>query len=166
MSNDQVLSLYIAHRRKLMTVANGIVGDAGRAEDVVQEAFLRFRGAAADQLPDEPVGYLYRVVRNLALDRRRRQTLEDRHVEALGMDDFIAGVAQDQPSPEDEVIAREELRNVAAALDELPERTRIVLEMHRFGGFTLKEIAAHLGISVSMTQVLLKRAIVHCQRGL
>ena len=166
LSNDQALSLYIAHRRKLVTVANGIVGDAGRAEDVVQEAFLRFRGAAADQLPDEPVGYLYRVVRNLALDRRRRQTLEDRHVAAAGMDDVIAGMIGDRPNPEDEAIAREELRNVLAAMDELPERTRIVLEMHRFGGCTLKEIAAHLGISVSMAQVLLKRAIVHCQRSL
>lgn len=164
MSNKQVLALYMAHRRKLVTVANGIVGDSDRAEDVVQEAFLRFRNAASDQLPDEPVGYLYRVVRNLALDRRRRQTLEDRYVSSVGMDDFVAAVAADKPTPEDEVIARQELRNVLAALDDLPERTRIVLEMHRFGGCTLKEIAAHLGISLSLAQVLLKRAVVHCQR--
>ncbi len=33
---------------------------------------------------------------------------------------------------------------------ELPERTRVALEMHRFGGFKLREIAAHLGVSVTV----------------
>jgi RNA polymerase sigma-70 factor (ECF subfamily) len=38
--------------------------------------------------------------------------------------------------------------------------------MHRFGGCTLKEIAAHLGISVSMAQVLVAEGVRHCQRSL
>ena len=166
MSNEQALALYIAHRQRLVTVASGIVGDAWRAEDVVQEAFLRFRKVAADQIPDEPVGYLYRVVRNLALDRRRRQTLEDRYVAATGMDEMLQAVPGSAPTPEDEAIAREGLRNVMAAMDELPDRARLILEMHRIGGFTMKEIAKHVGSSVSMTQVLLKQAIVHLQRRL
>ncbi len=80
MPKEQSLALYLAHRRKLLEYANGIVGDPGRAEDIVQEAFLRFRAAAMERLLDEPVGFLYRVVRNLALDRRRRLLLEDRHM--------------------------------------------------------------------------------------
>ena len=51
-----ILALYLAHRGELVNYASAIVGDRGRAEDVVQEAWLRF-GAAADSRPiDEPVG--------------------------------------------------------------------------------------------------------------
>lgn len=163
--NDRTLTLYIAHRRKLVNYANGIIGDPGRAEDVVQEAYMRFRTAAKGRLLEEPVGYLYRIVRNLALDRRRRLTMEDRHIQG-GIEQTAAGMAEDRPSPEDEVIARQELRRVMGAIAELPERTRIALEMHRLGGCTLKEIAEHLGISVSMAQILVIEGIRHCQRSL
>jgi RNA polymerase sigma-70 factor (ECF subfamily) len=159
------LALYIAHRRKLVNYASGIVGDPGRAEDIVQDAYMRFQTASSGRLLEEPVGYLYRIVRNLALDARRRLTLEDRHfdgdAERIGAD-----LADDRPSPEDELIGREQLQRVVAAMAELPERTRIAMEMHRFGGCTLKEIAAHLGISVSMAQVLVTEGVRHCQRSL
>lgn len=165
MQNERSLSLYLAHRRKLVDYASGILGDAGRAEDVVQEAFLKFRSAAASRLLEEPVGYLYRVVRNLSVDGRRRLSLEDRHVSG-GVEVSAAEVSEDLPSPEQVVIARQDLDRVMAAMAELPERTRIALEMHRFGDCTLQEIAAHFGISVSMAHVLVKDGVRHCVRRL
>lgn len=165
MSEERTLALYVAHRRKLMDYANRIVGDPERAEDIVQEAFLKFRTAAAGRLLEEPVGFLYRVVRNLALDWRRRVMLEGRHI-LRGVEQVAADVVEDRPSPEQEAIARQELQRVMDAMADLPERTRIAMEMHRFGGCTLKEIAAHLGISVSMAQVLVTEGIRHCQRAL
>jgi RNA polymerase sigma-70 factor (ECF subfamily) len=155
------LNLYIAHRRKLVEYANGIVGDPGRAEDVVQDAYLR--SVASSRFLEEPVGYLYRVVRNLAVDRRRRLMLEERHVQG-GAEEIAANVPEDRVSPEQELIARQELQRVMDAMAELPERTRIAMEMHRFGGCTLKQIAEHFGISVSMAQVLVTEGVRHCQR--
>jgi RNA polymerase sigma factor, sigma-70 family len=164
-SDDKTSSLYIAHRRDLVNYANGIVGDRSQAEDVVQEAFLRFRGVASARLLEEPLSYLYRIVRNLAFDGRRRLTLEERHFKA-GFEGVAEEIAEDKPSPEAEAIARDELQRVLAAMDELPERTRIALEMHRFGGLKMREIAEHLGISVSMAQILVMKGIRHCQRSL
>lgn len=155
----------MAHRAKLVEYANGIVGDHGRAEDVVQEAFLKFRAVAVGRPLEEPVGYLYRIVRNLAVDWRRRLTLENRHVRG-GVEEIAVAVPGDAPSPEQALIAHQELRRVMDAMAELPERTRIAMEMHRFGGCTLKEIAAHFGISVSMAQVLVTEGVRHCQRRL
>lgn len=163
--DDLSLALYRSHRRKLMDYARGIVGDAARAEDVVQEAFLRFRDAAAGRVLEEPVGFLYRVVRNLALDRRRRLVLEGRHGADAG-DPAVLAVAGDQASPEQDAMAREQLARVMEAMDELPERTRIALEMHRLGGCTLREIAARLGVSVSMAQVLVTDGVRHCMARL
>ena len=91
--------------------------------------------------------------------------LEDRYT-AGQVGRLAASLADEAPSPEDEAIARQELQRVIAAMAELPERTRIALEMHRFGGCTLKEIAERLGVSVSMAQVLVVQGIKHCQRAL
>ena len=156
--------VFIEHRSALVNYANAIVGDFGRAEDVVQEAFLRFRSVSSGRLLEEPVGYLYRIVRNLALDLKRRLALEGRYIG--GSLDGIAETAAAAGAGEAAMIAREELRRVAAALAELPERTRIALEMHRFGGFKLREIADHLGISVSMAQVLVVEGVKHCESRL
>lgn len=164
-SNERILRLYIDHRRKLIEYASGIVRDPGRAEDVVQEAFLRFRTAATGRLLDEPVGYLYRIVRNLALDRRRRRVLEGRYFKE-GIEGGAAEVPESKPSPEQELIARESLRRVIKAMDSLPERTRIAVELHRFGDCTLKEIAEHLDVSVSMAQQLVAEGVRHCLRVL
>lgn len=165
MSNDKILAVYVTHRERLVHYANGILGDAGRAEDVVQEAFFRFRKAEAERLLDEPARYLYRIVRNLAVDGRRSRSRETRLIEPSAQSD-VETVAETRPTPEDELIARQDLDRVVAAMSELPERTRIALEMHRVQERTLKEIADHFGISVSMAQVLVVEGVRHCQRAL
>lgn len=156
----------MAHRLGLVRYANGITGDHGRAEDVVQEAYLRFSTAVvkAPSL-DEPVGYLYRIVRNLAIDTRRRyQREEQRFTAEAGAD--IAEKAADQPLPAAIAEGRDDLRVMRAAMDELPERTRIALEMHRFGEMTFKDIAEHLGISVGLAHRLVIEGLEHCRERL
>jgi RNA polymerase sigma factor (sigma-70 family) len=157
-----ILALYLAHRGELVNYASGIVGDRTRAEDVVQEAWLRFGAAAEQRPPDEPLGYLYRVVRNLAIDGRRRMTREARIVDP-GIAAAAELTAANEPSPESAAQGRQEIRLLQAAMAELPERTRVALEMHRFGGFKLREIAAHLGVSVTVTHELIAAAVAHCR---
>ena len=160
--NDRCLELYIAHRSALLTYANRIIKDRGRAEDLVQEAFLRMRAASSAHPLEEPVAYLYRIVRNLALDLHRHLSFEGRH-EVGGAEELAARVPEAVPSPEAAAAAREEFGNLLKALGELPPRTRIALEMHRLGGFKLREIAAHLGISISTAQALVAEGIEYCQ---
>ena len=158
-----LLALYVAHRGELVNYASGIVGDRASAEDVVQEAWLRFGAASQRRVPEEPLGYLYRVVRNLAIDGRRRLTREARIVDPAVAADGET-VSADRPSPECEAEGREELRLLQAAMAELPERTRIALEMHRFGGFKLREIAARLGVSVTVAHEIVADGVAHCRR--
>ena len=157
-----ILALYLAHRGELVNYASGIVGDRTRAEDVVQEAWLRLGAAAEQRPPDEPLGYLYRVVRNLAIDGRRRMTREARIVDP-GIAAAAELTAANELPPESAAHGRQEIRLLQAAMAELPERTRVALEMHRFGGFKLREIAAHLGVSVTVTHELIATAVAHCR---
>ena len=160
-----LLALYLAHRGELVNYASAIVGDRARAEDVVREAWLRFGAANATRSLDEPVGFLYRVVRNLAVDGRRRLTRE--RVVVVGGEGATPERdtrADDYPSPEAETASRQELRLLQEALAELPERTRRAVEMHRFGGFKLREIAAELGISITVAHELVAQGIAYCRR--
>jgi RNA polymerase sigma factor (sigma-70 family) len=158
-------TLFVEHRRSLIDYATRIVGSRAHAEDVVQEAWLRFDEVSRQRLLDEPLSYLYRIVRNLALDGRRSQAREARYL-VRGADLQAEGIAEDRPSPEAEAVDRGELRAVQAALLELPERTRIAVEMHRFGGATLKDIADFLDISVGLAHALVRDGLEHCRMRL
>lgn len=165
MHEEQRLSLYLAHRAALVDFATPIVGCRASAEDVVQEAFLRFVPAGPERAEPivQPVGYLYRIVRNLALDWGRRLSAERRRSDGgVVLEDVPAAAA----SPEQAACDRDELRIVAAALAELPERTRRVFEMHRLEGRTLQDIAGTLGISLTLAHQLVRRAITHCANRL
>lgn len=155
--------LYKTHRTALVDYANGIVRDHAHAEDVVQDAWLRLDQAEQTAPVREPLRYLYRIVHNLAIDTHRRlKKLKQRHIDLA--DDNIDAVADDHPSQELDLLARNELDTVMAALNELPERTRVAIEMHRLEGKRLIEIAEHLNISVSRTQALIAEGIFTCMQ--
>lgn len=159
-------ALFIEHRGSLVEYATRIVGSRAHAEDLVQEAWLRFDEVARQRLLDEPLGYLYRIVRNLALDGRRRAALESLAVSG-GASEALFGLSPAvAPTPEAVALQREELRLLMAALDELPERTRIAFEMHRLGGCKLREIAEFLDISLPWAQRLVADGLLHCRRRL
>ncbi|MHC5654743.1 sigma-70 family RNA polymerase sigma factor [Stappia sp.] len=157
------LETYRLHRRRLVDYAASIVGDRSRGEDIVQEAFIRMGGVASDRRIDEPVGYLLRIVRNLALDWRRRNAGE---VRLFDPDFGVEDAAEDRPSIEDELAHKEQLHLLMQALSELPARTRLALELHRFEGLKLREIAVRLDISVSLAHSLVFQGLDHCRRRL
>lgn len=167
--SDAMVHLLTTHRRRLVRYAQTIVGDHGRAEDVVQDAYLRLdrkgetgQGGATAAIA-EPVPYLYLVVRNLAVDARRRLMRERR---CVLVDDGLHHEAADRPTPEAEAIARDDLRLLEDALAELPERARLALRLHRIDGLRLVDIAEHLGVSVGTAHGLVADALDHCRRRL
>lgn len=148
-----------------MNYAASLVGSRAQAEDLVQEAWMRLDQAMEQRSVREPLAYLYRIIRNLALDGRRAATRE-RQWEADGAG-TAAILAQHAPvTPESVALHKDELRLLLRALDELPRRTRIAFGMHRLGGYKLREIAAHLGISLPLAQTLVADGLEHCKERL
>ncbi|MEX3774070.1 sigma-70 family RNA polymerase sigma factor [Pseudomonas sp. MYb118] len=156
---DAKLQLYLTHRAALLDYAAPIVGCRARAEDVVQEAWLRFN--SQDQQLDirHPASYLYRIVRNLALDLTRRTATE--RVQPGG-DELLDDLPSSSASPEHEVSSQNELEVIERALAQLPERTRRAFEMHRLGGYTLQQVASALGVSTALVHQLVHDALRHC----
>lgn len=164
--SSETTDLYIEHRGALIEYAAAIVGSKALAEDVVQEAWLRFDGAWGGRFLHDPVSYLYRIVRNLALDGRRKAARESRVLAPQADRATVEERPSPSPSPEAHSLHREQLAILNEALSELPERTRIALRMYRLEDARLKDIAAHLGISIGLAHKLVVQGLRHCQKRL
>lgn len=164
-SKVDTLQVFLAAKAELLRYATRITGDSSEAEDVMQEAWLRFRAVAGARQLEEPHGYLVRIVGNLALDRQRQQGRANRLFIPDG--GGLAGfVPSDEPSQQAVLEAKDELERLRLAMERLPARTRRAFEMHRFDGMKLIEIAVELGISKSVASELVIDAVEFCKKAL
>jgi RNA polymerase sigma factor (sigma-70 family) len=113
-------------------------------DDLRQDVYLRVCEAAQKKVPDQVKPFVLATARNLLIDRARRERVVP--IEAIADPDAMAMVL-DAPSPESAVIARDELRRLQAAIDDLPPRCREAIILGRIEGLTGREIAARMGIS-------------------
>lgn len=161
---ETAFTLYREHRGDLLKYARRILRDEAAAEDVVQEAWLRFsmRSGQPGEIR-QPLHYLYQIVRNLALNWATRTA---RYAPRLVPPASMESVPDDVPSAEEVLYYRDELRVLGEAVAELPERTRIAFRMYKLEGRTLQEVADCLGISVVRAHQLVKEAALHAARRL
>jgi RNA polymerase sigma-70 factor (ECF subfamily) len=164
--NEQLLDLanvFVTHRSQLCQVATKILGSHHRAEDVVQDAYLKIREANTVFVIRQPVAYVFRVVRNLAIDHYRRAALESN---VFTVEEEGHSVPSQSELPETTAINRQQLTLVARALDQLPERTRKVFELYRMGDHTQRDIAKMLNISPTLVNFMIRDALDHCRNAL
>lgn len=133
------------------------------AADLVQEAFVRVMRHPQPQELRDPRAYLFTTAANLALDHGRHARV------ARPADDSDAALRElvdPGPDPERAAAARQELALVQAALERLPERTRRVFEMSRFGGLSQPEIARALGVSTTLVWRMIHEAYAQLRDAL
>jgi RNA polymerase sigma factor (sigma-70 family) len=157
--HDDIAEIFAARRRELVSYAGAVSGDAAGAEDLVQEAWLRCNRAAAVKTVAEPAHLLWRVLRNLSIDRARRLLRERRLFVSGDIDDSLTVVSDAESSVEEILVAREELLRIQTVLDGLDAETRAAFEMHRFEGARLREIAECLDISVTTAHARIAHAM-------
>jgi RNA polymerase sigma-70 factor (ECF subfamily) len=126
------------HVATLILLARQWVPRRADAEDVVQEAFIRFwrsRHRVAD-----PAAYFYACVKHVALDWQRNRKRQSRREEATARSEAATWFAGPLEQSERRVV-------IEAALRSLPESQREVLVMRIWGGLSFPQIAAALRIS-------------------
>jgi len=140
------------HGRRVLGLARRMMRNLAEAEDVSQDAFLRVWQKAGEWQPRGArfTTWLYRVVVNLCLDRKRRPTMAP--IEAAG------DPADTRPDAETSLAKSQRDRQVAAALQVLPERQRAALVLSYYEGLSNAEAAGVLELSVSALESLLVRA--------
>jgi RNA polymerase sigma-70 factor (ECF subfamily) len=121
-------------------VALGVLRNTADAEDVAQEAMLRaFRNFHRLRDRDRFRGWLVRTAWRLSLDRVRAGVRRERRERVFMEEACGAGVEKIADSKEFE-------RHVAAALDELPKKLRIVMLLAAIEGYNVREVANLLGL--------------------
>ena len=137
-------------------VALRVLGDPGRAEDTVQDAFLKLWYAARgfDPARGSLRTWLIAAVRNRAIDQLRGRSLHERRELALRPE-----VETRAAGPEEEAVAAQERVAVRAALAELPEEQREAVQLAYFGGFTQVEIAEMAGVPLSTVKGRMRLAL-------
>jgi RNA polymerase sigma-70 factor, ECF subfamily len=131
------------HYPGVVQVVYRLCGDAGLAEDMAQETFLRaWINLPSFHLQSSLRNWLYRIAVNAALDvlrRRPEEALEDEAAEMLI--DQAAG-------PETALIEKERMTLLQQAMRSLPEAARSVLVLREYGGLSYHEMASVLDVPV------------------
>lgn len=140
------------HTRRMLSLAQGVLGNAADADEVVQDAFIRvWRHAGRfDPARARATTWLHRIVVNLAIDRLRRPRQEplDGHDE----------LPDEEPSALDRMIESERERLVASTLESLADRQRIAITLFHLQGLSGRQGAEVMGLSEDAFESLLTRA--------
>jgi RNA polymerase sigma-70 factor (ECF subfamily) len=164
-------TVYQTLRPLLFSIAYRMLGSVSEAEDIVQEAFVRYHGALARHgVPDSPKAYLSAIVTRLCIDqlrsaRARRETyVGDWLPEPLltGTRDSAAG----QPAA-DPAAAAEQADSLSMAflllLERLTPLERAVFLLHDVFGYSYPEAAGVVGRSAATCRQLAHRARQHIE---
>lgn len=141
--------LYDATSRRLFGLALRILKRRDAAEDVLQDAFVRVWLHAARYDPDRgaPMPWLWRILRNAAIDRLRRD-----HADHADIDDY----AERLSAPEAPVDARIDL---SSGLSKLGAKKSHALGLAFVDGYTHEEIAEELAAPLGTVKSQLRRSL-------
>ncbi len=138
--SDQPTVWLDGHGPALVLFARQWVSSRSAAEDVVQEAFIRFWRSR--HRVEEPVAYLFATVKHCALDWQRDRSRRSRREE-------VAARPEREPLFASPLEQDERRAAIDAALGELPESQREVLVMKIWGELSFPQIAEALRISAN-----------------
>lgn len=154
------LKRYLAHK----------LGSPDDAAEVAQETFLRLHRLQSPETLDNARAYLFQTATNLATDQLRRRSLHHRFLAREQSARDSAGELEqhqaDTVSPEHILAARQKLRAIMEAVEELPVQVRQAFLLHRRNGLAYDDIAREMGVSTSSVEKYILQALRHCRQRL
>jgi len=143
---------YFAPRVKSFLLGQGVVPAA--ADDILQEVMLAVWNKAGLFNPDKaaPSTWIFAIARNKRIDRIRRESKPELDPEEPSLQPAAPDAA------DDDVLQGQRKGAVAAALAELPEDQRIVIQLSFMKGLSHGEIAAQLGLPLGTVKSRIRLA--------
>ncbi|MDA5145096.1 RNA polymerase sigma-70 factor [Streptomyces sp. AD681] len=162
MTTDTATDVFEEHRPVLLGVAYRMLGRLADAEDVVQEAWLRWSGADRSVVR-EPRGYLVRVTTRLAVDRLRQvKSRGETYVGPWLPEPYVTDFGDAVPdTAERAVLADSVSLAVLVVLESLSPLERAVFVLREAFGYPYAEIAAMLERGEAAVRQLAGRARKH-----
>ena len=160
---EMVAAIFDRYRSAILAYFKRRLGDPAEAEDLTQEVFLSLLRRADVEAIENIEGYIFQTASNLLLQRQRTISRRPR---LDGDYDVAVGTVPDDVSLERILLGREACTIFNGALQELPERARVIFVLNRFEAMSGREIADRLGVSISTVEKDMIRAIAFLRERL
>ncbi len=163
-TTDIETDVFEEHRPVLLGVAYRMLGRVADAEDVVQEAWLRWSGADRSEVR-EPRGYLVRITTRLAIDRLRQvKARGETYVGPWLPEPYVTDFADTVPDAADRAVLADSVSlAVLVVLESLSPLERAVFVLREAFGYPFADIAAMLDRSEPAVRQLGGRARKHVE---
>lgn len=146
-------ALVEAFQAPLLRYAQRLVRDEDRAQDIVQEVFLKYiQSPPRGREPRQVSNWLFRVAHNRAVDFIRKESRMREQVQSMP----DPGSA---PPPSEAVARKETRRRLNGLMEKLSENQRVCLVLKFQEGKSYREISEITGLSVSNVGFLLHQAV-------
>jgi RNA polymerase sigma-70 factor (ECF subfamily) len=162
-------ALYDRLSRPLYSLALRMLGDAGDAQDALQDVFLQIWSRAATYNPEQSTVFSWTVLltRSRVIDRLRARKRRLRVVDrAPGDEDANVADASTMESGADNADKNDEAARVRSVLNNLPSQQREAIELAFFGDLTHHEIAARLGEPLGTIKARIRRGLLKLRERL
>jgi RNA polymerase sigma-70 factor (ECF subfamily) len=162
------------YRRPVYNFILRSVRDRERAEDLLQDVFLRVVQRSGDFKGESKFStWLYTIARNLCIDTSRKMVFRrhrslDAPVRSSEGDGtaLVERVASEKPAVDRDAIAQELQARIAEAVEELPEEQREVFLMRQVQNLPFKEIAEIVGVPENTVKSRMRYALERLQAAL
>lgn len=158
-SPPPIAELYADHHAWLHAWLRKRLGCTHQAADLAHDTFVRALLTPRVEDIREPRAWLTTVAHGIMVNHLRRQDLERAYLAALA-----ARPAAFSPSPEERALILDTLAQIDALLDGLPPKARAAFLLSQLEGLAYADIAARLGVSVSMIKKYMLQAVTHCMQ--
>ncbi len=167
-NDNRAFGLFINKYKRLIYVTSyRLLADKDNAEDITQEVFLEvFRSLKHLRNTNDLPGWLFRIAYNKSLSFLRKKN--PAKTSSAEFDHSIqntpSGIETETPESR---LEHEEARKVLfKAIDRLPENQKKVLLLHKFEGYSQKQICDITNLSQASVESLMYRAKINLRKSL
>ena len=156
----QLLNQFLGHRVALRRYLRKFTSGAEDIDDLVQEAYVRVCAMPQGQEVESPRALIFRIARNLAVDRARQASV---HATDPVADFESLDVSSPEAGLDEQADTRRRFESFCAAVDDLPPICRRVFVLRKVYQLSHEEIAEVLGMAHSTIEKHVAKGLVRCR---
>ncbi|KAA3615850.1 MAG: RNA polymerase sigma factor [Calditrichaeota bacterium] len=162
-------SIVEAHQEKVRNTCFRFVKNKEDADDVAQEVFIQvYESLTHFREEAELSTWIYRIAVNKSLDFIRKKKRKKRFAQLTSLFGFNEDneeiILPADDNPQQDIEQKERKLVLDSALEQLPENQRTAITLSKYEGFSNKEIAEIMAMSISAVEALMHRAKKNLQK--
>ncbi len=154
--------MFECYYKELVGYFTRTLGDSEAAKDVVQETYLRI--SAMKERADtvlEPRAFLYQTAKRIIIDEWRKK----KHVTSVALHE-AEQISTVHEEPLEHLLSTYRITHLHQTINALPPRCKEAFRLHKFDGYSHKEIAEMMGISKNAVEKHIIKALTACRQSI